>query len=177
METFAAIKKLVDNPDYLKQREDSIGGFDINSIDSPIVEIIEGFLKLPYCFTLQSCYGHFIYRGQKDPFNTAPLPVSSNSKTVKYKIAYIALCIQNNKHGKELLDDLSEVPRLDSKYVQIGCAEWFWKRYLNSFALQVEPQRYMYMDTADISYKEALHIETVRNSFFNKLAQIIQQRK
>ena len=176
METFTAAKKLIDNPDYLKQRMDCIRSFDINSIDRPIIEIIEGFLKLPYCFTLQSCYGHFIYDGQKDPFNTEPLPLSCKIKTFKYKIAYIALCIQDSKPGKELLDDLSKVPQIDTEYIQFGCAEWFWKTYLNSFALQVEPVRYMYRDTADISYEEASRIEKIRNRFFDKLSQIALQR-
>ena len=176
METFITARKLVDNPHYLKQRKDAISDFDISSIDGPIVEIIEGFLGLPHCFTLQSCYGHFIYYGQQDPFNTEPLPLSSNSEIVKYKIAYIALCIQNNKHGKKLLDELSEVPWIDPEYIQFGCATWFWKQYKNSYALQVEPERYMFNDTADIGYREALHIEKVRNRFFAKLAQIVRQR-
>ncbi len=174
METFIKAKKLVDDPEYTKQRKDIISDFDINFIDGPIVEIIEGFLRLPHCFTLQSCYGHFIYSGQEDPFNTGALPLSSNIEIVKYKIAYIALCIQNNKQGKKLLDDLIKVQRIDPEYIQFGCAEWFWKRYKNSYAIQVEPIRYMYSDTAKIGFKEALHIEKTRNRFFDELALIAQ---
>ena len=56
--------------------------------------------------------------------------------------------------------------QLDSKYVQFGCAEWFWKRYLNSFVLQVEPERYSTKDKVLIEYNEAIYIENIRNKFF-----------
>jgi hypothetical protein len=43
-------------------------------IDMPVVDLINGFNKRPYCFTLQSCYGHFVSNDQKDTHNLDPLP-------------------------------------------------------------------------------------------------------
>ncbi len=52
METFTEIKPLVDNSFYQKQREKSLSGLDINTIDTPIIEIINSFAKFPFCYTL-----------------------------------------------------------------------------------------------------------------------------
>lgn len=174
METFTEFKPLVDNPLYQEQREKSLRRLDINTIDAPIMGIVNSFAKLPYCFTLQSCYGHFVYKNQKNPKNVEPLPGSDDISTVAYRIAYIALCIQNDDRGKMLLQELSNIPSIDPEYVQFGCAEWFWKRQINSYALQVEPKRYKKKDRVSISYKEALHIEKIRNKVFMKLKKIIQ---
>ena len=57
--------------------------------------------------------------------------------------------------------------------MQLGCAEWFWKRQVNSFVLQVEPKRYKTKDRVS-SYKEALHIEKIRNTVFMELKKTIQ---
>lgn len=173
METFTKIKEFTEDPDYCKDRQKSISSIKIGSIDKPIIDLIKQFLKLPYCFTIQSCYGHFIYKGQKNPNNTEPLPISKNIETVEYRIAYLALCIQNSEEGRKLFEELSIVPQIDHKYIQFGCAEWFWQRQINSFALQVEPERYSTKDRVFIDYKEALYIENIRNKFFKKLKDII----
>jgi len=125
METFTGFKPLVDNPLYQEQRKKSLSELDINTIDEPITEIINDFVKLPYCFTLQSCYGHFVYKNQKNPKNVEPLPNSDDISTVVYRIAYIALCIQNDDRGRMLLQKLSNIPSIDPEYVQFGCANWF----------------------------------------------------
>ena len=174
METFTEIKPLVDNLLYQKQREKSLSRLDINTIDAPIIEIINSFAKLPFCYTLQSCYGHFVYKNQKNPKNVEPLPGSDDISTVVYRIAYIALCIQNDDCGKILLQKLSNIPPIDPEYAQFGCAEWFWKKQVNSYALQVEPKRYKTKDRVSISYKEALHIEKIRNTVFMELKKTIQ---
>ena len=176
METFTKIKEFAENPDYYRDRQKSISNLVIGSIDKPIIDLIKLFQKLPCCFTLQSCYGHFLYEGQKNPNNIKQLPKSNNIKTVEYRIAYIALCIQNSKSGKILFKRLSMLPQIDFKYIQFGCAEWFWERQINSFALQVEPERYSTKDNAFIEYKEALYIENIRNKFYEKLKDIIQSR-
>jgi len=174
METFTKIKPLIDNFLYQKQREKSLSRLDINTIDTPIIEIINSFAKLPFCFTLQSCYGHFVYKNQKNPKNVEPLPDSDYISNVVYRIAYVALCIQNDDRGKILLEKLSNIPSIDPEYVQFGCAEWFWEKQVNSYALQVEPQRYKTKDRISISYKEALYIEKIRNEVFMELKKIIQ---
>ena len=176
METFTESKDFVNNPRYHEQRQKYLSRLDIDTIDAPIIEIISGFAKLPYCFTLQSCYGHFLHDSQKDPQNIEPLPISDSIASVEYRIAYIALCIQNSDLGRILFHDLSRIPVIDPEYIQFGCAEWFWKRQVNSYALQIEPSRYMTKDSASVSYQEALHIEEIRNEFFSRLKEIIQKR-
>lgn len=177
METFTALKDFVYNPHYHRQRQEYLSKLDISTIDVPIAYIVSGLTELSYCFTLQSCYGHFLHKNQKDPTNTEPLPASNIVPSVEYRIAYIALCIQNNDSGRRLFHELSEIPLIDPEYIQFGCAEWFWERQANSYALQVEPKRYMALDkTPPIGYHEALHVEKVRNEFFGELRKLIQKR-
>ena len=176
METFTEIRDFIDNPDFHTQRQQSFRGLEINTIDAPLIEIVGGFSELPYCFTLQSCYGHFLHSSQKDPLNLETLPISDSITTVEYRIAYIALCIQDNDSGKTLFDGLSRVPSIDPEYVQFGCAEWFWEKQVNSYALQVEPARYMTKDSVSVSYKEALHIQKTRDDVFSRLKKLIHKR-
>lgn len=157
------------NPHYKAQRLKSLGDLTDNMIDVPIIDLINGFNKLPFCFTLQSCYGHFVYNGQKDTHNLEPLPVKGVIAKVEYRIAYIALCIENSLLGRKLFESLKEISTIDTEYVQFCCAEWFWNRQINSYALQVEPDRFKRKDTAIIDFKEALHIEKIRNTFFYRL--------
>ena len=176
METFTELKDFVDNPHFHKQRQKYIDKLDIKKIDAPIVEIINVFAKLSYCFTLQSCYGHFLHSNQKNPYNIEPLPISNCISSVEYKIAYIALCIENNNPGRSLFHQLEQIPAIDPEYIQFGCAEWFWEKQINSYALQVEPKRYMTKDKIRIDYKEALYIEKIRNQFFAQLKKLLQKR-
>jgi hypothetical protein len=176
METFSALREFVDNPRYHQQRQVALKSLDLSSIDPPIVEIVGGFAKLPYCFTLQSCYGHFLYTRQTNPLNIEPLPLTEGIRSVEYRIAYLALCIEDTKPGRVLLDELREVPSIDPEYVQFGCAEWFWERQVNSYALQVEPNRHRTKDSVRVNYQEALHIEQIRNQFFAQIKKIVQKR-
>ena len=132
-------------------------------------------MRLPFCFTLQCCFGHFLYENQKDRNNLAPLPVSDTLDTIEYRIAYIAFCIENSQPGIRLLKQLKQIPALDPEYIQFGCAEWFWKQQVNSYALQVEPKRHMTRDTCFVDYHEALHLEKVKNRFFITLNELVQK--
>lgn len=173
METFTNLKDFVDNPGFQEQRERSLKGLNLKDIDPPITGLIRRINELSYCFTLQCCYGHFVRPGQEDIYNTDPLPVSSPMTTLRYRIAYVALCIQEGGQGKALFEALEEITAVDPDYIQFGCAEWFWDRQVNSYALQVEPKRHMEKDTASIGYEEALHLEKVRNLFFKRLEHVI----
>ena len=175
METFTEFKSLVKNPLFTQQREKALNQLDINTIDAPIKEIIKGFSNLPYCFTLQSCYGHFLYNDQKNPNNVKPLPNLDNISKIEYRIAYIALCIRNNEQGRMLLQKLKKIPTIDPDYVQFGCADWFWGQQVNSYALQVEPERYKRKDKITVNFQEALHIEKVRNEFVRRLEKIFDK--
>ena len=177
METFTKLKDLVGNPHYQMQKQKILYDLNDEMIDMPIVSLINKFNKLPYCFTLQSCYGHFVYNGQKDMHNLDPLPAKRIIAKVEYRIAYIAFCIENSASGRELFEDLKKIPAIDPKNVQFCCAEWFWERYVNSYALQVEPDRFKRKDTAILDFKEALHIEKIRNKFFIRLYELLENTK
>jgi len=173
LETFAELKELVDNPPYVKQRQKQLAGLTESMIDKPIIEIINALNRLPYCFTLQCCYGHFVYKDQTDPHNLTPLPVDTAIDKVEYRIAYIALCIENSNLGRGLFQSLKQIPVIDQENIQFCCAEWFWKRQVNSYALQVEPDRFKHQDKAILGYREALYIEKVRNKFFDQLNKLL----
>ncbi len=166
----------MENPHFDEQRQRSVSSLDTAIIDPPIIDIIEGFAKLPYCFTLQSCYGHFLYNSQRDQNNIKPLPASEHIAEVDYRIAYIALCIQDNDPGRKLFSEMSEVPAVDPDYIQFCSADWFWKDQVNSYALQVEPERFKEKDRCSVGYQEALHIEKVRIEFFAEIGRVVQKR-
>ena len=175
METFTEVKELVENPRFQAQKQKVLCDLTDDMIDMPIIDLINGFNKLPYCFTLQSCYGHFVYNGQKDTHNLEPLPLKGAIAKVEYRIAYIAFCIENSLLGRELFESLKEITAIDPENVQFCCAEWFWKRQVNSYALQVEPDRFKRKDKAILDYKEALYIEKIRNKFFVQLKELSQK--
>jgi len=176
LETFTEPKELTENHHYKRQREKTLASLTDSMIDEPIIEIINGFNKLPYCFTMQSCYGHFLYNSQSEPQNLDPLPISKTIRRVEYRIAYIALCIENSDSGKSLFKALRKIPDADSENIQFCCAEWFWKRQVNSYALQVEPDRFKCEDKAMLDYQEALKIEKIRNEFFIQLKELLREQ-
>ena len=147
---------------------------DLETIDEPIRELVAGFARLPDCFTLQSCYGHFVHAAQPVPDNLDPLPAQDVGR-VKYRIAYIALCLENSMEGRRLRTALEHIPAIDPEYVQFGSPEWFWNRHLNSYALQVEPTRFLDKDVAIIEYDEALRVQQVRDRFFARLSALLKR--
>jgi hypothetical protein len=172
LETFTEPKELVKNPHYQDQRKYILAGLRDEMIDAPIIDLINGFNKMSYCFSMQSCYGHFVYSDRKDPYNFEPLPISDTIDRVEYRIAYICLCIENSDLGRRLLEALNGITAIDPENIQFCCAEWFWKRQVNSYALQVQPDRFKYKDEAILDYREALQIEKIRNEFFIQLQEI-----
>ena len=102
METLTRLKGLVENPHYQVQRKRNLDDLSEDMIDVPIIDLINRFNKLPYCYTLQSCYGHFVYNDQKDSHNVEPLSVKAAIAKVVYRIAYIAFCLQNNLQRYEM---------------------------------------------------------------------------
>lgn len=177
METYTTTKAFVDNPAFFDQRQTALLELGVSKIDAPIAQLISDFSRMSCCFTLQSCYGHFLYPTQRNPHNVVPLPHDSKIIDIEYRIAYLAFCIQNSDPGIKLLHDLQNLAAIDPEYIQFGCAEWFWKRQVNSYILQIEPERFSKQDSAIIDYHEALHIEQVRNEFFRQTQQIIQTKK
>ena len=164
------------NPHYQDQRQQSLAGLSDGMIDLPIVELINAFNTLPYCFTLQACYGHFICNGQNDLHNLEPLPIKDTIARMKYRIAYICLCIENSELGKKLLEALNDITAIDPENIQFCCAKWFWERQVNFYILQVEPDRFKSEDKALLNYNESLKIEKIRNEFFVRLKELLQEQ-
>ena len=175
METFIESKELIPNLNFDEQRKATLKKINYNEIDTPIIELIKIISTLDYCFTLQCCYGHFLYEGQKDEQNIEPLPITNEILNIDYRITYIAFCIKENSEGKTLLNYLIKVPLIEPEYIQFGCAEWFWERQVNSFVLQVEPKRFIDKDRIYIDYEEALFVEKVRIKFFKRINEIFQK--
>ena len=176
METFIEPKELVINPGFEKQRRRILAELSDDMIDEPIVNIIRGLNNLPFCFTLQCCYGHFVYDGHWDPHNLDPLPESEQISRVEYRIAYIAYCIDNCEAGRDLLYHLASITAVDPDNIQFCSARWFWRRQPNSYALQVEPDRFKHKDRAILDYKEALYIENLKGEFFRKLDELLRNQ-
>jgi hypothetical protein len=175
METFTEIRELVENPLFPEQKQQAQRELAVVPIDQPIVGLIDDINKLSYCFTLQCCHGHFVYPGQDNPHKIAPLPRDAEITEVEYRIAYIAFCLDNCDRGRRFFDDLHEIVAIDPANIQLGSPTWFWNRQINSYALQVEPDRFKYRDTANIGYQEALKVESVRDEFYSKLSILIKK--
>ena len=177
MQTYIELKELIENPGFQAQRRAALAGLSDDMIDAPIVTMVRAFNRLPYAFTLQCCYGHYLYPGQRDPHNLAPLPDLEESATVEYCIAYLAFCVENSQRGRHLLDALQDLTTLDPENIQLCSAEWFWERQVNSYALQVEPERYKHQDRAILTCGEALQIEATRNAFFPALENVLREQE
>ncbi len=94
---------------------------------------------------------------------------------MRYRIAYVAVCLENTESGRNLRDSLRAIAASDPDYVQFGSADWFWERHVNSYALQVEPKRYMRMDEIVLDHAEALRVQERRNLLFKDLAALVQR--
>ena len=176
METLTKPRPFVDNPHFAGQRLQSLQSLDLAAIDAPVVDIVVDFAKLSYCYTQQICYGHFLYPGQTDPHNLDPLPHDNQITEVEYRIAYLALCLEDSNKGRELFQDLENIAAEDPAYLQFGSADWFWERQVNTYALQVEPARFMFQDRATVDYREAQYIEHVRDDLFKAVRMLLFDR-
>lgn len=174
METFGAPKALVANPDFAAQRRRSLAGLTDGMLDAPIRGLIRRLNGLPHCFTLQCCYGHFVHAAQSDPHSLAPLSTAAGLSRVTYRIAYVALCLDATAQGEQLLETLKRLPRLDPDNIQFGSAEWFWQQQVNTYALQVEPERFKFQDQAVLEGPEALKIERLRTLFFERFKDAVE---
>jgi hypothetical protein len=176
METLTELRSFVSNPHFRQQRQQSLSQLDTSTIDPPILDLVSDLGRLPCCFTLQSCFGHFLTGGRDEPRSTRPLPVSGSVSEVEYRIAYLALCIEDSEPGSAFFDDLRRMTAIDPEYIQFACAEWFWERQVNSYVLQVEPAGYKTRDRALITYGEALYTERIRDRFYAELRLLVQDR-
>ncbi len=172
METFTYPIEPVNNPLFEKERQAAVQGINPNELDKPLVDIIGRFNKLKYVYTLQCCYGHFLYGSQSHEHNLLPLP-EYDPGMITYRIAYLAFCIRVDTEGLRLCEALMKLQDIDKHFIQFGSADWFWERCINSYVLQVEPERYKYQDIAEVDWSEARHIQKIRTLFFNELKTLI----
>ena len=177
MESFAPARAPVENPLFQKQKRQWLAELTPGILDEPLVAIVNALNALSYCFTLQSCCGHFLCPGQKDPRNLDPLPHTRSSAMVTYRIAYLAFCIQGGAAGKRVLDSMSQIAASDPANIQFGSPGWFWKRQVNSYALQVEPLRFQDQDRVVLDYGEALQVQQVRNRVLGQLNDLLQKMR
>jgi hypothetical protein len=173
LETFSGAREFVAHTGYARERERVVSEFAPESIDAPILDIVVALGRLPHCFTLQSCYGHFVWPGQRDDRNVDRLP-DEDVGSVRYRIAYLALCLERGDAGARLRERLAGICEVDTEYVQFGSPDWFWRRHPNSYALQVEPERFAGQDEAVIEHEEALHVQGVRDEFFRRLRDLVR---
>ena len=171
METFAPARPFVHNPGYRDDCQRVKAALDLNAVDAPIRVIITAFNKLHYCYTLQCCYGHFLHATQSNPHNMERLP-AHDIGLVQYRIAYLALCLEDSAPGIRLISLLEQVPEIGAGYIQFGSPRWFWEQHPNSYALQVEPECFCDRDAVTIEYQEALRMQSIRDRFFERLAEI-----
>jgi len=172
LNTFTEPRDFVKHPRYSRDRREALAALDLQSIDRPIVDIVAGFAALPHCFTLQCCYGHFLCAPEQDPESLAPIPEGFAGRA-RYRLAYLAFCLANNRRGRALRESLARIPDIDPGYVQFGCADWFWRRLENSYVLQVEPVASQYSDEALLSPSEAFHTQAVRHLFFQEIRALL----
>lgn len=174
METFSKARDFVEHPRYLRDRKKVLAGFRPGDIDAPIRDIVIALGKLPYCFTLQSCYGHFLWEGQTDKRNLEVLPLQVRG-LIRYRIAYLAICFENETRGASLRDRFAAICEMDEEYIQFGSPDWFWQQYPNSYAIQVEPQRDAFKDEALLEHAEALHVQSLKNLVFQQVRGLLDK--
>lgn len=168
METFTEYREFEINEQYDLDRRNTILTLDSGSIDAPIADIVSGFAELPHCFPLQSCAGHFICDPGQDIHTLDSVPAAFSGR-VRYRIAYIALCLENSRRGRLLRESMAGIPTVDPGTIQFGSADWFWDRFPNSYVLQVEPERHKHKDEAILHADEARHVQTIRDLFFEEM--------
>jgi hypothetical protein len=182
METFTSARPFTLHPGYASDRdktnreleEEMLSG----SIDAPLLPIIRDWMPITHCFTVQCCFGHFVHDREPDIENLVP-PSRYRGKieTVRYRLAYVAVCIQDTICGREMYADLEELAADNPDYIQFGSAGWFWERLVNTYCIQLEPERLKNTDSGLIAMDEALHLEMLRKNFFQRLAGIVQKHR
>lgn len=107
METYTAPRPLEDYPGFQSSRQLALHNLDVTLIDNPLVGLIKDLNKLPYLFTLQCCYGHFL---TTDGEELSDFDLLRTTSKVEYRLAYIAFCIENSPSGKQFVQQLKEIP-------------------------------------------------------------------
>jgi hypothetical protein len=177
METFAGPRPFVDNPGYEGNRcvalETLRSLIATGKIDPPLVDLMTLFSRVSHCYTIQSCFGHFVHERESDEHTTARLaPYHGMISTVFYRIAYIAFVLEKSENGLVLCRDLRTLALRNFGYIQFGSAGWFWEQSVNTYQIQVAPKREKEKDSFWVTYDEALRLENVRDLLIREMAAI-----
>ena len=177
METFTPPRPMVASPGFVREREAALADLALvirnGEIDPPLMPLVRAFAGVPTCYTIQSCYGHFVHSGQPDIHNTRRLPADAPPyRKVVYRIAYMAFCIEDSRRGHLLCQDLRSIARHDPDYIQFGSADWFWEQTVNTYAIQVSPARFLTEDSCSIHMDEAFIIQDVRDNCFIEMMRL-----
>ena len=164
METYIAPKPFEDHPGFQPDRQRALDILDITLIDKPLRGLIVDLNKLPYLFTLQCCYGHFL-TADKEEIADFDLFVSIDK--VEYRLAYITFCIEKSPSGKKFAQQLKDISlTVEQGLVQFCSAQWFWDQWVNSYALQIMSKRFKAKDSVVIDFQEAEKLKQARDIFF-----------
>lgn len=169
MQTYMPLQDFVANPSFGAQRRAALDKLRPEDIDPPIRETILAMNRLDYCFTLQCCWGHFVFPGNLDEHNLNPLPDQDPGCVIRYRLAYVALCLDNTAQGHAFLAGMRDISRMDPACIQVGCAQWFWNSQVNSFVIQAELERHQHQDTANVNFEEARRLDKARDLVFQGL--------
>lgn len=181
METFTPPRPFVPHPDYWRDRERSLQELrqEIvkNRIDPPLLQLVRECMTIPHCFTMQCCFGHFVHRMEPDTENLAPISrYTQEVGIIRYRIAYVALCLQDSSAGHAMYFELEKIAALDPSFIQFGSADWFWDQVPNTYCIQLEPERMKGEDSGEVTWEEALKIEEIREPFFTVIMEIMNSQ-
>lgn len=174
MQTYTKARAIEVDPDFDAERDATRAGLDLDALDEPMVPLVRDLNRLPHAFTLQCCFGHFVGEGETDTHTLAP-PPPTGRKTMEYRIAYVAFCVRGDERGQAFVEAVRGLRELDPKYIQVGSADWFWNRRVNSFVIQVGPKRGRKRDTMPLDGKEIRHVSHVRTQLWRRFATLVQQ--
>lgn len=171
METYTDCKPFVHNPNFKEDRRCILDNLEVGCIDLPLAPLVQKINRLPYVFSLQCCHGHFLWKNGKEITTLEPL---ETDQWITYRLAYIALCIENSSPGRRLQQQLMNIPYVINRdNIQCCSAQWFWDQWPNSYAIQIMPERFKAFDSAQITYAEATEIAKIRDACFASLAVLV----
>jgi len=119
--------EFVENARYSQERQDTLAALALGSIDEPLMDLVSGFATLSHCFTLQCCYGHFVWKSAKAPHTLERIP-SNVVGPVTYRIAYVAFCIESSRQGRDLRQVLAQLSEAGEAFRTQQARDLFFQR-------------------------------------------------